>query len=227
MQKASVFIGSSSQGLDAARAIEYNLQADAEITVWQSGVFMLGKSYLESLEAALSRFDFALLVVTPDDMLFSGDGSRLAPRDNVIFELGLFMGRLGRNRTFAICSDSERLKLPTDFSGIVVEKFQADRTDRNLRAATSPACTLVREAIRQLGPTESKSLSNLQAATAKVEGVSESVASLVGLLARSRAVELDIISKQFGRMIATDDLQKIAKDLADLETAVRDQQMKS
>ena len=70
----SLFIGSSTEGIEVARAIEVNLQKDAEITVWSSGIFGLNIGYLESLVSALDKFDFAVLVLT--------------------FELGLFMGGL-------------------------------------------------------------------------------------------------------------------------------------
>ena len=45
---------------------------------------------------ALDQFDFAVMILSPDDMTESRDQSYASPRDNVLFELGLFMGRLGR-----------------------------------------------------------------------------------------------------------------------------------
>lgn len=80
-----------------ARAIEYQLQQDAEITIWNEGFFPLGQATLESLVNALPRFDFAIVVLTPDDMVVSREQAFNCPRDNVMFELGLFMGRLGRS----------------------------------------------------------------------------------------------------------------------------------
>ena len=44
---------------------------------------------------SLDRFDFAILVLTADDLVASRDVLSTAPRDNVLFELGLFMGGLG------------------------------------------------------------------------------------------------------------------------------------
>jgi predicted nucleotide-binding protein len=89
MNKPSIFVGSSSEGLDVARAIEFPLQHDAEITIWNEGFFGLGTGTLEALVNAIERFDFATLVLTGDDLVVSRDVSSLGPRDNVMFELGL------------------------------------------------------------------------------------------------------------------------------------------
>ena len=48
------------------------------------------------------RADFAAFIISPDDTVISRDAENLAPRDNVIFELGLFMGVLNRQRVFLI-----------------------------------------------------------------------------------------------------------------------------
>ncbi len=102
MNKPSLFVGSSNEGLDVAREVEFHLQDVTEVTIWNEGlgIFKLGNSYLESLINSLDNFDFAILILTPDDLVTSRDISSQGPRDNVMFELGLFMGRLGRSRYF-------------------------------------------------------------------------------------------------------------------------------
>ena len=62
--------------------------------------------------------DFAILLLTPDDTTTSRDQQRFAPRDNVVFELGLFMGCMGRQRCFLIQEDNRELRLPTDLLGV-------------------------------------------------------------------------------------------------------------
>lgn len=215
--KPSLFIGSSKEGLDVARAIEVNLQHDAEVTLWNGGVFGLNVGTLEGLVNALDRFDFAILVITPDDVVVSRDVTSQAPRDNVMFELGLFMGRLGRGRTFAVCSNSPDMKLPTDLAGVTLAQFDASRSDRNLIAALSPACTMIRQSIRDLGVSETKGLGRLSTATTQVEGMSEQVTHVINLLARSRVLELEVISKQFDKVLPGGFLNKIRTDLKDLE----------
>jgi hypothetical protein len=219
--KPSLFIGSSSEGLEAARAIEVNLHKDAEVTLWNEGVFGLNTGTLEALVNALDRFDFAILVITPDDVVTNRTITAQAPRDNVMFELGLFMGRLGRSRTFAVCSASQDMRLPTDLAGVTLASFDDDRIDRNLIAAVSPACTMIRQSLRDLGVSETKGLARLNTATTQMEGISAQVANVINLLARSRALELEVISKQFGNVLPATFLNKILQDYRDLENATK------
>jgi hypothetical protein len=222
MTKPSLFVGSSSEGLEIARAVAVQLNNDAETTVWNEGVFAPGQGNLESLVNALERFDFAALVLTPDDLVQTRDVSSLSPRDNVMFELGLFMGRLGRSRTFIVCSATKDLKLPSDLAGVTVLHFDSDRSDKNILAALGPACFQMRQAIRDLGVTEARSMVRLGTATAQVESVSAKLLHLVNLLTRSRALEMDVIQNQFGRFLPSGFLDKLKADLKDLEAATGD-----
>jgi predicted nucleotide-binding protein len=85
MAKPSIFIGSSSEGLKAAQALEFQLHQEAEVTIWNEGFFGLGGGTLETLVNALDRFDFAILVLTPDDLVVSREVSSQRPRDNVMW----------------------------------------------------------------------------------------------------------------------------------------------
>lgn len=143
-----VFIGSSSEGETVARSIELHLHKYADVTIWKNGVFKPGISHLQSLLNALDRFDFAVLVLTPDDVLESRDDSYSSPRDNVVFELGLFMGRLGARRAFFVAEEDENLKLPSDLDGISRLNY---RGREDMVAAVSPACTILIDEIKKQG----------------------------------------------------------------------------
>ena len=149
--RPSVFVGSSKEGVEFARAVRAALEAYAEITVWDEGVFELGQTVVESLSQALSRFDFAVLMLTPDDIIQSRSVESSGPRDNVIFELGLFMGRLGRGRTFILQPAAGGLKIPSDLAGVTAATYYWPRSDGNCRAAVATACDLIRDRIRALG----------------------------------------------------------------------------
>jgi hypothetical protein len=149
----SVFIGSSTEGLDVAREVEMQLQHDAITTIWKDSVFGLSSGTLESLMNVLDQFDFAVMILSPDDLIESRSQSYASPRDNVLFELGLFMGRLGRSRVFIVREQDANLKLPSDLAGITVSPY---RKRDNLSAALSPTCTPVIKAIRALGFSEKR-----------------------------------------------------------------------
>ena len=219
MEKATLFVGSSSEGLEIARAIAHSLRDEAEVTVWNEGVFAPGQGTLEALVNALDRFDFSTLVMTPDDLVEVRQSKVLSARDNVLFELGLFMGRLGRERTFVVCSNAPTLKLPSDLAGVTVLRFEHARSDGNTVAAVSSACFEIRQAIRKLGQAEARGLKRLGEASNQVENVSGQLLRLVTLLARSRVLELDVIKKQFGAMLPSDFLEQVMRDLRELETA--------
>jgi predicted nucleotide-binding protein len=130
--KPRVFIGSSSEGLDFAESLNIRLARDCETVVWSSGAFGVSETYLESLEKALVGVEFAVLIVTADDTRDKrGVGGKI-PRDNVVFELGLFMGRLGRQRTFIVCDPKTNVELPSDLEGVNLASFDSNRSDGNL-----------------------------------------------------------------------------------------------
>jgi predicted nucleotide-binding protein len=154
-QRPSLFIGSSKEGLDFAQAARGLLTQDADITLWNEGFFALGQTFIETLLNALPRFDFALLIITPDDFVRAREVEGFGPRDNVIFELGLFMGTLGRSRTFLI-HQSGPIKLPTDLSGMMAAEYDWPADDRNHQKAIAVACDMIRNQIRGLGMSEAK-----------------------------------------------------------------------
>ena len=122
----TVFIGSSSEGLTIAKRLSSKITG-AEVKLWNKDVFSPSESNLESLVEQATKCDFAILVLTPDDWVKSRGQKKIAPRDNVIFELGLFMGAIGRNRTYLLTT-TNTMKLPSDLDGItrVCCKFQKD-----------------------------------------------------------------------------------------------------
>jgi hypothetical protein len=156
MTKPTVFVGSSNEGLEFARATRALLTSDAEVTLWDEGFFQLGKTFIETLVDSLPRFDFAVLVLTPDDLVTSRGAESFGPRDNVIFELGLFMGQLGRARTFLMYQSGAHMRIPTDLSGVTMAPYEWPRTDHSYKASVGSACDSIRQVIRELGPSERK-----------------------------------------------------------------------
>lgn len=145
-----IFIGSSTEGLQCAKAIQQNLEHEAESIIWHQGVFGLGDGTLQSLLNLVEEIDFAVLVVTPDDVVVSREYESAAPRDNVLLELGIFLGSLGSNRTFMVVDRSVELKIPSDLAGINPATF-VPPWKGNWRSALGTASTEIETAVKSLG----------------------------------------------------------------------------
>lgn len=223
MTRPALFVGSSSEGLRIAEAVQVVLDPVCEVELWTQGIFGLTHGTLESLVLALPRFDFALLVLTADDMTVSRGTQRAAARDNVLLELGLFIGSLSRDRTFMLYDRTNPPALPSDLAGITAATF-APHTSGNLEAAVGAPCAKIRNTVERLGVRKDKESRDLEKATLSVEVAGATMQSLVRLLARSRKVELDIIATQFGALINPQRLQQMKQDLADLERILGDEQ---
>ena len=148
--KPRIFIGSSGEALDVCYAIQQELGRDFDVTVWNQDVFRLTRDALDSLLAALDSSDAGVFVLRQDDLTESRGQSNPTVRDNVIFELGMFIGRLGRDRTFMLSPDGSTVRLPSDLIGITTAPYDADRFYREPRAAVGPACTQIRQLIRSI-----------------------------------------------------------------------------
>jgi len=150
-EKIRVFIISSVEALPIARAVQNAFDHDPfTVVIWTDGVFRASQYPVESLERQLDQSDFAIAIVQPDDLTESRDQTKPTPRDNVIFELGFFMGRLGRHRSLLLEPRDEEVKLPSDLTGITAIAYKYDAKD--LPAAMGPACNRVRDIINDLGP---------------------------------------------------------------------------
>jgi tetratricopeptide (TPR) repeat protein len=151
--KPKLFIGSSVEGLPIAHASQKNLRRNAEVTVWDQGIFTLTATALESLMETLARSDFGLFIFSPDDLAIVRGVSNTIVRDNVLFELGLFVGHLGKSRCFFMTpEDDGDLRLPSDLLGIQPATYEVDRSDRNWQAATAAACHEIQDEIIRHGP---------------------------------------------------------------------------
>lgn len=147
-----VFIGSSVEALLIARELQTGLTHDPFVVhVWTDGVFRASRDSVDSLLAAVKQADFAVLVLSADDTVITREMEHRAPRDNCIFELGLFMGALGRDRTFIVKPRGIDIKLPSDLLGITPLEYAEGISD-TIAARVGPVCTAVRKAVQKLGP---------------------------------------------------------------------------
>lgn len=147
-----VFLISSAEALPVARVIQNALAHDSYlVTLWTDGVFRATSYALDALETAVDDSDFAIAVAHSDDLtLFRGEDWP-TPRDNVVFELGLFMGRLGRKRAILMEPREDKVKLPSDLSGVTTIPYSYE-PGRDAPARMAPACNILRDHINEWGP---------------------------------------------------------------------------
>ena len=146
-----LFVGSSKESLPVAQAIHAHLASeDLKVRLWTDGVFGASQFPLIDLERQIREADFAVLVLGPDDEVVSRDQKLEAPRDNVIFELGLFMGALTHERTFMIIPKERDVKIPTDLLGLTPLRYKINSID-DTASKLEPVCERLRQVVNTLG----------------------------------------------------------------------------
>lgn len=151
-EKITVFIISSVESLPVARAIQSNFEYDPfNIVIWTDGVFKVAHYTLESLEEQVDQSDFAIAIAHDDDTTKVRGKKWPSPRDNVIFELGFFMGRLGRHRAILMEPREEKVKLPSDLAGVITIPYKFTK-GADAASSIAPACNKLRDHIERLGP---------------------------------------------------------------------------
>jgi predicted nucleotide-binding protein with TIR-like domain len=145
----SVFVGSSVEGIGIAKAIQRGLRYAADVDLWDQATFDLSNVTIESLEERSRSADFAIFVLTPDDVKIKREKTTAAARDNVIFELGLFAGTLGRQRCFVVYDSERSIDLPTDLAGMTPATFRMHRSG-DLDASLGAVCSAIEKAMQKL-----------------------------------------------------------------------------
>jgi nucleoside 2-deoxyribosyltransferase len=149
--KPTIFVGSSSETLDVAEALFGRLKDVAATQLWDNhAIFTPSESTLQSLINAVGRFDFAVFVLGPDDITISRNREATSPRDNVVFEIGLFMGAIGPARTFLVYDGEDRPKLPSDLAGITTLSYpKSGYADPS--TAVVEVASVIKARVRELG----------------------------------------------------------------------------
>lgn len=144
------FIGCAKEVEEYALSIQKNLDHWCYPEIWSQGFFAPSRTNIENLERKLPEYQFAVFLLTPEDVSVVRDRKWKTARDNLIFELGMAIAFLGRIRTFIICPKDSGLKLPTDILSVNYLEYNPDAP--NKEAALAPACDDIRNAIEQHCP---------------------------------------------------------------------------
>lgn len=151
--RPKMFFICSSEALEIAECIRAGLDyEDASIEIWSDDhIFSPGGYPIEALEKAVNEADFGIAIAQPDDLVRSRDRQSMAPRDNVIFELGFFLSRLGRNRTILLVPRGEDVKLPSDFKGLTPLTYKIAGPDEKLPTALGPTIYRIKQLLKEHG----------------------------------------------------------------------------
>lgn len=138
--------------MDVAYALQKNLEYESDPTVWDQGIFRPMRQALVDLVKEAASTDFGIFIFSPDDIADIRGETRHVVRDNVLFELGLFIGAIGVERCFIVAPrGAASLHLPSDLLGLEPLRYAADRNDGRIRAALGPASHEILTEIRAQG----------------------------------------------------------------------------
>ncbi len=147
MSKPRIFLGSSGKQEKLLKALTRGLADVADVEPWTT-TFNPGTSTLERLVELTHEVDFAAFVFAQDDWTAVSDSAtagQASPRDNVVFEAGLFGGVLGMRRTFILHANGA--KLPSDLLGLTCVRYGDASTPAEVRTVNQK----IRKAIEAEG----------------------------------------------------------------------------
>jgi len=126
VNRPRLFIGSASETLPIAKALRAELEEKADTRLWNETI-EIGEFTLDGLRREAAGCDFAVFVWGTEDISISRGQRAGAPRDNVVYEAGMFAGTLGESRVFVVrASDT---KVPSDMLGISTGIFDPAAPD--------------------------------------------------------------------------------------------------
>jgi predicted nucleotide-binding protein len=146
-----LFLASSVEGRARARDLRSRLPTDWSVDLWDEGIAVPGSTLLDGLLRLGGEVDFAVLVLSGDDELRCRGQVHTVPRDNVLFEAGLFIGLVGPARTLLVEDERDGLKLPSDLAGITRVRYRSRDGVDDDRAAVDAAAREVERAVRRVG----------------------------------------------------------------------------
>jgi hypothetical protein len=146
MDKSRIFIASSDKALEFAGMLrnEINTAGYCEADTWKDALELTGaETKIEALERSVKVYDYAVIIFAKADLLVRGQD--LKSRDDCVFNAGLFMASLGRQRCILL-SSVDKDALPSDLGGIIAIKFIEPDSLTNYdkcRPAIQPAAAVI------------------------------------------------------------------------------------
>lgn len=147
--KPTIFIASSSEALSVAEAVHIKLEGEFRPKLWENA-FDLSSMTITTLISKTKEADYAIFVFHPDDKALIREKEYRAVRDNVVLELGMFIGALGLEKCFLLVpkSSGATFRLPTDLAGVTASFY--DDLDLDISDAVTGSCAKIKQAVKKL-----------------------------------------------------------------------------
>lgn len=158
--KAHTVIFSSSTSYHVAEGLHKNLKGQNLVHLWKGDFFGKNKTTpLWTFFKKLFNYDYAILILSDDNIILDSQNLQnqiWVPRDNVIFELGATMARLGPQKTILLVPDYLEIRLPGYFDDIMPFKFSYSKPKSSksihTRAATRLAARGIEDILSNIDP---------------------------------------------------------------------------
>ncbi|WP_318488913.1 nucleotide-binding protein [Photobacterium leiognathi] len=195
-QKPTVFIASSVEAISVAEAVNIKMEYDTQVKQWDNA-FDLSSITITSLIERAKKTDYGIFVFHPDDKTTIRQNEYSSVRDNVLFELGLFIGALGIEKCFILIPKSTEsiFRMPTDLAGVTTTTYD-DSLDDMVDAVTT-SCAKIKQSIKTQeqgkqhnNPVEDSAITNLQT---QLSASQSKIWSLGHELERSKENEIQLI----------------------------------
>ncbi|HAT3741857.1 TPA: nucleotide-binding protein, partial [Citrobacter freundii] len=167
-EKPTIFIASSTEAIPLAEAVHIKLEDELKVRPWVNA-FDLSSITITTLIRKTKEADYAVFVFHPDDKVFIRANEYSSVRDNVVLELGLFIGSLGLEKCFILVPSSvkQNFRLPTDLDGVTVSSY--DDKDPEIIDAVTGSCARIKQAVRKLELAKIKTETTSEAESLKLQ----------------------------------------------------------
>jgi hypothetical protein len=187
-----MFVGSSSEDEELIDGLGLNLEGEVYVESWKTAAWPPSHDTLDGIKKLLDIADFAAFILNANDVAIIRGQRENIPRDNVIFELGMSFGQIGRDRTFIFApkGPGAEIRMLSDLLGITAITFERDGNSKQTMA--NPARKL-RPVINQLGPRPHRSGNDAldRGDTAEIEKIADSALYVL----ESRDASVDELKK--------------------------------
>lgn len=148
--RPKVFIASSGKALPYASAVKRHISDICNAYVWKDVPNYPFKTLTDWILHLPERYDFGIFIFSNDDTLMLNDKKVTVARDNVLFELGLFAGKLGFERCSVLRPEVENFHLPSDLNGIFEGKFEDPADEDDINSVLRVPCEDIKLEIKKI-----------------------------------------------------------------------------